>query len=194
MSHLVVALVASAGGLAAVRAVLDVLPADVHATLLVAIHQEPDRRSRMPDLLATGCALPVRHAEDGEALHPGIVRVAPPGHHLLVTPEERLTLLATGPYPPHRPSADLLLVTMAMGLRDRAVAVVLSGTGHDGATGAAAVHDLGGHVVTADEASSQEYGMPGAAAGRDDAVDRTLDVHQIGAYLGDLARAHLRAS
>ena len=61
----------------------------------------------------------------------------------------------------------------------RVVAVVLSGGGTDGATGAVAVHDLGGTVIAADRTSSAVFGMPAAAIGRDDAMHHVLPVDKI---------------
>lgn len=185
----VVAMVASAGGLEAVRTVLAGVPADVEAALLVLVHQDPDRASLLPDLLGRGCALPVRHAVDRDALTAGHVLVAPPGRHLLITHDRRVALLLSGAFPPNRPSADLLLVSMALSLGADAMAVVLSGRGHDGATGATAVHDFGGRVLTADQASSKEFAMAEATIGRDDAVDETLPVGELGARITQLTRS-----
>jgi two-component system chemotaxis response regulator CheB len=64
--------------------------------------------------------------------------------------------------------------------------VVLSGHGTDGATGATAVHDFGGVVIAADEASSQEFSMPQATIGRDDAVDHVVHVDEIAKLLEDV--------
>jgi two-component system chemotaxis response regulator CheB len=101
-------------------------------------------------------------ARDGDQLTPGRVVVAPAGQHLLITSELRLALIESGAFPPSRPSADLLLTTLAIAAGPRAIAVVLSGTGHDGATGATAVHRFGGTVLATDEASSQSFAMPSA--------------------------------
>lgn len=182
----VVALVASKGGLAAVTAVLEPLPEDLQAGIIVLIHQEPDRVSELPQILRSRCALPVSHAQQDEPLRAGHVLVAPPGKHLLVTPRGEAALVTSGIFPPNRPSADLLLTSMALSLEERAVAVVLSGGGHDGATGATVVHDFGGSVFASDEASSEEFSMPQATIGRDDAVDGVLPVAEMAARLREL--------
>lgn len=182
----VVALVASAGGLEAVTSVLELLPADFPAAMLVLIHQEPERVSHLPHILEGRCALPVAHADDGQQLESGHVMVAPPGKHLLVTAERRLALVLSGAFPPNRPSADLLLTSMALSLGDQAIVAVLSGSGTDGATGATVVHDFGGWVLTADRASSAEFGMPEAAIGRDSAVNETMPVSDIAGRLVEL--------
>jgi two-component system chemotaxis response regulator CheB len=69
-------------------------------------------------------------------------------------------LIDVGPLPPPRPSADLLLSTLAVAVGPRAVAVVLSGSGHDGSLGAQAVDAFGGSVLVQDKQSALQYGMP----------------------------------
>jgi two-component system, chemotaxis family, protein-glutamate methylesterase/glutaminase len=182
----VVALVASAGGLEAVTSVLAPLRPPIGAAILVLIHQSPDHPSRLPEILGSRSALPAAHARHGQSLEPDHVMVAPPGKHLLVTNEGRIALTVSGPYPPNRPSADLLLTSMGLTLGPLAIAVVLSGSGHDGATGATIVHDFGGTVLAADERSSRAYAMPDAAARRDHAVDQTLPVDAIAGRLREL--------
>ena len=90
--------------------------------------------------------------------------VAPNGWHTLVTPARTLSLIRYGARPPSRPSTDLLLTTLAVSCGPDTIAVVLSGSGHDAAAGAAAVHRHGGVVLASGEVRSQHYGMPGAAA------------------------------
>jgi two-component system chemotaxis response regulator CheB len=88
----VVALVASAGGLAALSAVLGALPASLNAAVLVMQHLESGRRSRLPYILAQRTALPVREAEDGTVLERGTVYVAPSGRHLRIGAAHTLSL------------------------------------------------------------------------------------------------------
>jgi hypothetical protein len=134
----VVALVASAGGLDAVARVLERLPEDFGASVIVLIHQPPDRVSRLVDILDRRCTLPVAAAGHDLRLAPGQVFVVPPGKHLLITPSGRTAPVISGPAPPSRPSADLLLATLATALGARAITVILSGSGRNGATGATA--------------------------------------------------------
>lgn len=182
----VVALVCSAGGLDALRHVLAPLPVDFPAAVVVLQHLPPDRKSLLASILARDCRLPVREARHGDALVEGQVLIVPPGKHALATQEGTLALVMSDGAPPYRPSADLLLTSLAITAGSRVVAVVLSGGGHDGATGAVAVHDFGGTVLAADEASSAHFAMPAAAIGRDDAVDLVLPVGDIPAALVSL--------
>ncbi len=159
----IVALVSSAGGFDALTMVLAGLPADFPAATIAMQHLSPDRESHLAELLARQTSLAVDPAHDGAALVPGRVLVIPAAKHLLIGTDDRVRLLDTGSLPPARPSADLLLCTLAVAAGPRAVAVVLTGRGADGALGAQAVRIYGGQVLVQDEASAQEYGMPAAA-------------------------------
>jgi two-component system chemotaxis response regulator CheB len=185
----VVALVASAGGLEAVSRVLGPLPEDLPAAIVVLIHQSPDRVSVIAEILARRCAMPVAAAEHGSRLFPATVIVAPPGRHVLIGPGPTVGLIVSGAVPPSRPSADLLLATLATAVGPSAIAVVLSGGGHDGATGATAVHRYGGTVLASDAASSESFSMPLAAIERDHAVDHVVDLDAIPGLLQELVAA-----
>lgn len=175
------ALACSIGGLDALATVLGTLPADPPFGLLVLKHVAPDVPTMLPTLLRTRSAPPVRPVRDGDSLEPGEVLVAPTGHHTLITPQRRLALVSCGPVPPYRPSADLLLTTLAVTYRERAVAVIMTGRGNDGATGASVVHHFGGTVIAATPESSVEPAMPQATIDRGVAdhvtsVDRIADL------------------
>jgi two-component system chemotaxis response regulator CheB len=174
-----VALVASAGGLTATSQVLQDLPADVPACVLVLLHTPPHRSDRLAEVLTRKSGRPVGRAEDGVPLREGTAWVAPAGCHLLVTPEGRLSLIISGSFPPSRPSADLLLTSMALSLGPLATAVIMSGAGNDGATGATAIHKHGGLVLTSDQLTSAHWSMPRAAIERDQAVDDVVPVHHL---------------
>jgi two-component system chemotaxis response regulator CheB len=186
----VIALVSSVGGMDALTRVLRPLPMDFPAAIVALQHLSPDRRSTLAETLERRTALRVVRAEDGEMLAASSVYVVPEGRHMLVLPDGSISLIVSGATPPNRPSADLLLTTLAVSLRSEVIAVVLSGGGNDGATGATAVHDLGGVVIAADEASSQQFSMPEATIGRENAVDHVVHVDDIAAKLEELVAAH----
>lgn len=167
----VVALVCSAGGLAALTRVLAPLPAEFPAALLVLQHHWPESKSRLGIILARTTMLPVTTAREGDALVPAQVLVAPSEQHTLITPQGAVALIEFGPAPPYRPSADLLLTTLALAVGSRAITVILSGHGIDGATGATAIHHFGGVVIASNEASSTAFSMPHATIVRDEITD-----------------------
>jgi two-component system chemotaxis response regulator CheB len=189
----VVAMVCSAGGTQALQWVLGPLPPDFPAAVVVLQHQRPSGPSLLAPILARVCRLPVRDAHDGDRLLAGCVLVVPPGKHALATTQNTLALIDSAGRPP-RPSADLLLTSLAVTAGRRAIAVVLSGGGSDGATGAVAVHDFGGTVLAADRASSEHYGMPSAAIGRDGVVDHVVPVDEIPLLLSTLCVHLCRAA
>jgi len=159
----VVALAASAGGLTALSRVLADLPAQFPAALLVVQHLDPHHRSLMADILGRRTALRVKQAEEGDRLLPGTVYVAPPDRHLLVNPDGTLSLSQTELVHFVRPSADLLFESVAATAKQRAIAVVLTGTGTDGNMGVRAIKKMGGTVIVQNEQTSEFFGMPSAA-------------------------------
>jgi two-component system, chemotaxis family, protein-glutamate methylesterase/glutaminase len=181
----VVALASSAGGLKALSKLLAELPADFPVPILVVQHLDRRHPSWMADILGRHTALRVKEAEDGEALSPRTVYVAPPDHHLLVRARGTLSLTHTELVHFVRPSADLLFESVASSYGDRSIVVVLTGSGSDGAVGAQAVKKKGGMVIAQDEASCQMFGMPGAAI-RTGSVDRVLPLDAIAGALVNL--------
>ncbi len=174
----VVALAASAGGLSAYLKLLAALPADFPAAIVLVQHLDPNHASLMAEILGRRIRLRSRQAEDGERLQAGVVYVAPPDRHLLVNPDGTLSLTRTALVHFVRPSADLSLRIRRRSQRDRAVAVVLTGTGTDGASGLAAVKAAGGITIAQDEGSSEHFGMPQAAI-RTGCVDFVLPLPEI---------------
>src|SRR5579871_3711729 len=160
------------------ESMLGALPAGFPAAVLVVLHLMAQRSSVLAQILTRSTRLRVKQGEDGDVLEPGTVYVAPPDSHLLV--QGGVVRLDQSELVHHvRPSADMLLLSLAHeGDARRHVAVILSGTGIDGAAGAAALKQSGGIVLAQDEATAQYFGMPGAAilAG---GVDRVLPLDQI---------------
>jgi two-component system chemotaxis response regulator CheB len=105
----------------------------------------------------------VEEAKDDGRLCPGRVWIAPPNRHLLVNSDGTLSLTQSELVHFVRPSADLLFESVAASYKERAIAVVLTGSGSDGSMGVKAIKKMGGTVIAQDEASSQYFGMPGAA-------------------------------
>lgn len=180
--HLVV-LATSAGGLQALIDVLSPLPPDFPAAIAVVQHRGMQSPNLLPKLLDERTALKVRHAQDGDLLEPGTVYICPPGAHMTA---EHCVRLVKGPKLEFvRPSADLMFRSVARAYGERAIGVVLSGTGSDGAAGCAAISEAGGTVVAQEPASSAYSGMPTAAVERGRA-ELVLPVERIGEALQHL--------
>jgi two-component system, chemotaxis family, protein-glutamate methylesterase/glutaminase len=185
----VVALIASAGGVDALSRVLAPLPADLRAAVLVVLHQEPDRDSPLAEILRRRTELTIRQARDQDPMSPGSVLITPPGCHMLVTSQGRVGLIDSGDAPPSRPSGDLLLATLAVTCGPRALAVILTGRGHDAQAGARAIVHCNGTVLAQDEATSMFFAMPAAAIATD-SVSKVLSIDDIAGAIA--AHTHLR--
>jgi two-component system chemotaxis response regulator CheB len=183
----VVALAASAGGLQALSCVLSGLPKDFPAAVVVLQHLDPRHRSLMAEILSRRTGLPVQEATEGDRLGPGTVLIAPPNKHLLINPDGVVSLTQTELVHFVRPSADLLFESLAASFADRAIAVVLTGTGSDGAMGLKAIKKMGGTVIAQDESSSEFFGMPSAAIASGN-VDFVLALEEISSALMTLLR------
>lgn len=183
----IVVIGASAGGLQALTLILSHLPADLQATVVVLQHVDPQRRSHLAEILGRHTSLPVSEAQPGMRLRPGAVYIAKPGAHLLIDAHLRASLSGADPVHFVRPSVDLLFASVAERYGRRAIAVLLTGTGSDGATGVVAIKEHGGVVIVQDEASSAFFGMPGAAIATG-AVDLVLPLDEIAGTVGRLVR------
>jgi len=180
-----VAVVASAGGVAALGEVLAALPRDLGAALIIVLHLLPGHQSHLAAILARRTNLHVKEAEDGDLLEPGSVYVAPPDSHLFVEADGRLALRAGAPVRHLQPSGDVMLESLAS-YDGACMAVVLTGLGSDGTVGARAVKNAGGTVLAQDEETSEYFGMPHAAieAG---VVDRILPLAEIAPAIVEFA-------
>ena len=181
----IVALAASAGGLKALTDVLAALPKDFPAALVMVQHLDPRHRSLMADILGKRTRLQVREAHEGDVLRPGLAFIAPPNRHLLVNPDGTVSLSQSELVHFVRPSADLLFESAAASFRGRAIAVVLTGSGSDGAMGVKAIKKMGGTVIVQDQNTAEFYGMPDAAQ-KTGVVDFVLPLEEIAPALEKL--------
>ncbi|HVH62456.1 MAG TPA: chemotaxis protein CheB [Candidatus Dormibacteraeota bacterium] len=187
----IVAIAASAGGVTALATILQHLPTDFNAIVVCVQHLDPRHRSLMPQVVGRRSNLPVELAREGLELRHGYVYIAPPDRHMLVNRDATISLAQTELVNFVRPSADLLFDSVAAAYGERAIAVVLTGTGKDGALGVTAIKDRGGTVIVQDEATSEFFGMPSAAI-RTGKVDFVLSLDEIPAALVTLLGGEVR--
>lgn len=180
----VLAIGASAGGFNALMEVLSGFDSDLRASVLVVQHLDPRRKSIIAELLSKKTAIPVKLAEHGERMLPGVVYIAPPDEHLLAGPG-KLQLAHSQLVHFVRPSVDLLFESVAGTYGSHCIGVVLSGTGRDGAAGIRAIKQAGGVTVAQDPASSEFSSMPQAAVATG-CVDLILPLSEVGLRLKDL--------
>jgi len=187
LHYQIIAVAASAGGLQALSVVLADLPIDFPIPIVIVQHLDPHRPSVLSEILGRRTTLRVKQAEEGDRLSPGTIYIAPPNRHLLVNPDATLSLSQAELVHFVRPSADLLFESVAASYKERALAVVLTGTGSDGTMGIQAIKKMGGFVISQDKGSAKFFGMPGAAI-QSGKVDLILPLAGIAAAINSLVR------
>jgi two-component system, chemotaxis family, protein-glutamate methylesterase/glutaminase len=187
----IVAIAASAGGVFALTEIFKKLPGNLPASIVVVQHLDPRHRSLMPQIFGRRTNMPVDQAVEGMPVEPGHVYLAPPDRHMLINGDGTVSLTQTELVNFVRPSADLMFESVAAAYGERAIAVVLTGTGKDGSMGVTAIKSRGGTVIVQDEASSEFFGMPSAAI-RTGAVDFVLALDEIPGALITLLAGEVR--
>jgi two-component system chemotaxis response regulator CheB len=160
--YAIVAMASSAGGITALRSVLDGLPASFPVPIVLVQHLDPRRETVLAQVLSRRTKLNVKLAEAGELVMAGTIYIAPPDRHLLVEPGGLLRLTTSELVHFVRPAADLLFESVAGAYCAKAIACVLTGTGRDGAMGVSAIKSRGGTVIVEDPATAEFSGMPDA--------------------------------
>lgn len=183
----VVAVAASTGGPQILHRFLSELPADFPAPIAIVQHINAAFAESLAGWLANTSRLKVRLAQDGELLMPGHVLIAPPGVHMVIPFRGRVALKQGVERDGHMPSGTVLLESAAKAYGRRAVGLILTGMGEDGAAGMLAVKQAGGITVAQNEESCVVFGMPGAAVERN-AVDYLIPGDEVASALLKLAR------
>ncbi len=161
---LVVGVGASAGGLTAFEAFLSAVPAggNIELAIIFLQHLAPGHDSLLSELIAQRTTLPVVEITDGQLVRPHTVYIAPPGHEIALL---RGVLYLLPPESTHhyRLPIDAFFRSLAQDQGERAVGVVLSGTGSDGTLGLRAIKAVGGITVAQTPESTEYDGMPRSA-------------------------------
>ncbi|MDA8427539.1 MAG: chemotaxis response regulator protein-glutamate methylesterase [Treponema sp.] len=178
----VIAIGASTGGTAALTAIISDFPETMPGTIVVQ-HMPPVFTRLFAESLDKISKVEVREARDGDELRPGLVLVAPGDLHARLVERGGAWKIACAPGPKvsgHRPSVDLLFSSVATAAGDRALGLLLTGMGRDGAAGLLEMRRAGARCLAQDEASSVVFGMPKeawalGAAERLVSLDRAVD-------------------
>ena len=176
----VIAVGASTGGTEALRVFLTALPTDCPPVVIVQHMPEGFTRA-FAERLNRECAVEVEEARDGDRLQTGRALIAPGNRHMLVnrSGEELVVQVIDGPLVSrHRPSVDVLFRSVAISVGERAVGVIMTGMGDDGAQGLCEMKEAGAATIAQDEASCVVFGMPKEAIARG-AVNVVVPLAQI---------------
>lgn len=184
----VVAIGISTGGPQALSYLVPQLPRDYPAAILVVQHMPQGFTRMFASRLAQLSRVEVREARDGDLVLPGRVLVAPGNQHLAVA-RKRLGVVAAvsegASVNRHRPSVDVLFRSVAAVYGERAIGLLMTGMGDDGAEGLAAIKAAGGTTLVQSEESCVVAGMPRAALERK-CVDRVVPLEDLAQALIEL--------
>jgi len=183
----------SAGGPAALAAVLGKLPLDFPAPIVIVQHVDEDFAPFLASWLAEQCSIPVLAAKNGDRPTPGQALIAVKNDHLVFTDCQKLGYSATPGDGFYRPSVDVFFDSVVDCWDGDAIGVILTGMGRDGARGLKRMREAGCHTIAQDEASSAVYGMPKAAAQINAAVE-ILPLHEIAGVLQRRCRRRTNSS
>jgi two-component system chemotaxis response regulator CheB len=164
----VIAVGASTGGTEALRVFLAALPIDCPPVVIVQHMPEIFTRA-FAERLNRECGIEVQEAQDGDRLQAGLALIAPGNRHMLVhrNGEELAVQIIDGPLVSrHRPSVDVLFRSVATSVGAKAVGVIMTGMGDDGAQGLCEMKDAGAITIAQDETTCIVFGMPKEAIAR----------------------------
>ncbi len=153
----------SAGGLKALKALLQNLSKNYHFPTLINQHLPQDRTSNLATILQTWTHLQVKEADDKELILNNSVYVAPPNYHLLVERDHTLSLSADDPENYARPSADVMFESAAEVFQDKAIGIILTGASDDGARGLLRIKERGGLIMVQSLEEAEFKTMPSSA-------------------------------
>lgn len=159
----VVGIGASAGGLEALQKLFEPMPADTGLAFVVVQHLAPEHPSILSELLGKIAVIPVAEASDGQEVRANHIYVIPPDRDLGIL-HGKLQLLEPVEPRGHRHPIDFFFRSLALDQGERAICIVLSGTGSEGKLGLRSIKESGGLVIVQDPSTAAYDGMPRNAA------------------------------
>lgn len=177
----VVGIGASAGGLEAIEKLLTSLPSDSGMAYIILTHQPSGHTSLLPDLLRNRTGMPVFEAQDGVRIKSDNIYVGMPGGRLAIS-NATLHRVDVAKKDAHETPIDYFFHSLALDQRERAIAIVLSGTGTDGTEGIKQIKAESGLVMAQEPESARYSGMPSSAIATG-LVDYVLPPESMSTYL-----------
>jgi two-component system chemotaxis response regulator CheB len=178
----VVAIGASIGGPQALTEILCHLPRNIPIGFLIVQHMPPIFISSLAEHLSWQCSIKVKEAEDGDFVEAGLALIAPGDYHMIVERVDKkkvkVKLTKTPKVNSVRPSIDILMKSVAEVYGEKALGIILTGMGSDGAAGMVAIKQRGGETIVEDESSCLVFSMPKAVINLG-CADKILPLYQI---------------
>lgn len=185
MEPRIVVIGGSAGSFDALLAIVQSLPPEVPAAIIIVVHSAPRQRSYLPAIVNSRCKLAARLVSEGDRLHAGEIYICPPDRHLVIARDH--FHLSRGPKEGlHRPSINVTFRSAAMTYGDRVIGVILSGMLDDGAAGIWEIANHGGTTIIQDPDEAIYPSMPLNAL-RDSRIDYQVRSAEIGRLISRLA-------
>ncbi len=188
----IIAIGISTGGPNALREVFAKIDPELIQPILVVQHMPAGFTEEFAKSLDRLCPLDVKEAADGDIIRPGRILIAPGDHHIEIEKKPLGAVVRLSEAPPengHRPSADVLFASVAKHYQNRALGVIMTGMGRDGAKELGSIFRGGGYTLGQDEASSIVYGMPKAAFEMGH-VQKQIPLSEMAAAISTLAKQH----
>jgi len=188
----IVAIGISTGGPNALREMLAKIDPKFPRPILIVQHMPAGFTKEFANSLNRICPLEVKEAEDGDLIHPGMVYVAPGDFHIVVEKSTLCNVIRLSKADcrnGHRPSADVMFESVAKIYQNRALGVIMTGMGRDGAEQLAEMRRQGAWTLGQDEASSVVYGMP-KAGWENGAVQKQVSLDNMADEINRLVREH----
>lgn len=179
---------ASTGGPPAIQKILEDIGSDLSVPMAIVQHMPIGFTGPFAKRLKAHVLFNVQEASDAELFQPGTVYIGPTGSHLRLKKENGKVYTVLTRYPeslPHRPAVDILFQTAAQVYGRRALAILLTGMGNDGASGMVELSKTGAYTIAQNETSCVVFGMPRVAHERG-AVKELLHINSIGKKIADL--------
>ncbi len=181
----IVAIGVSTGGPIALEKVLSEFPGNFPAPIVIVQHIIEGFLDVLTDILSQKSELNIKIAENGEILKKGIVYFAPDNHHMLINEEMKVILdKDSPPWKEHKPSINHLFKSIAENLKERAIAVIMTGMGHDGVEGIVEIHNNKGITIAQNIESSIISSMPKSAISTGK-IDYILDLEEIAEFIAN---------
>jgi two-component system CheB/CheR fusion protein len=175
---IIVGIGASAGGFEALQQFVQNIQEQSQLSYIIAQHLDPNHPTMLVKLLSRSCKIPISEAEDGKRVEANEIYICPPGKNITIQEGNliKLTDTKTRVYP--KPSINIFFTSLSKQLETKAVGIILSGTGSDGAEGISAIKDAGGFTMVQTEKSAKYPSMPRAVIDTG-SVDLVLEPFQM---------------